>query len=51
MIEENKCYIDEIKLWIKRTEDVGYIDCSHLYDADFDFIVGMAKSLLKEFEK
>lgn len=52
MIEENKCYIDEIKDWIIRTEDGGYIDCvSCVYDDEFDFIIGMAKNLLKELEK
>ncbi len=52
MIEENKCYIDEIKEWIRRTEGVGYIDCVPCpHDDEFDFIIGMAKNLLKELEQ
>lgn len=51
MIEVNKCYIDMIKEWIKHTEDANYIDVTPLHDDEFDFIVGMAKNLLKELEK
>ena len=38
----------EVKEWIEFTDNAGYIDCQRdIYDTEFDFIMNIAKELLK----